>query len=55
MKKRARVPESREKLVVFAWPCGCVTSKSRDGQLLEDCGDERCYRRTRPATVRVVQ
>jgi hypothetical protein len=35
---------------VWAWPCGCVTRDSRDGPLVQDCGDPRCYRRTRPAT-----
>lgn len=54
----SRVPGTRRErppVKVWVWPCGCVTRDSRTGPLVDDCGDERCYRRSRPATVRVAQ
>lgn len=36
---------------VFMFPCGCVLLGSKEGAVDVDCGDPRCYRRTRRTDV----
>ena len=39
---------------LFVYPCGCAEADRRGGPLVGDCGNPDCYRKRRPANVRVL-